>query len=243
MTRITHTHTLAALELSPGAYDEIRGKLEEAGYQHAFLEDGLIGLHGIGVTRGEETPRRRVSHVAVIVRVADGALSADMNKRLLAANELDGHFLRIIDRDGLDHAGAALMVSRVAASHAALLFHEVSEERLSVSQPVATQDDGAEQQLVYGDGLQATVTGGMRITSRTLAVEGASSATSSAPAVCVNCGGGYEGRPCTCTPNLVCPRCSRRISDVGGGMSAYRIGGVVYCSGVCALAQPEVNDG
>lgn len=50
MPRLTSTHTFVELELSPAAYAEIRAKLEEAGYQHAFAEDGAIDMHGIGVT-------------------------------------------------------------------------------------------------------------------------------------------------------------------------------------------------
>lgn len=45
------THTFAELELSPAAYDEIRQKLQAAGYDHAFMEDGALDMHGIGVTR------------------------------------------------------------------------------------------------------------------------------------------------------------------------------------------------
>lgn len=54
MTR-AETRTLATLELSRAAYDEIAAKLAAAGYDHAFLdEDGLIDLTGIGVTKGED---------------------------------------------------------------------------------------------------------------------------------------------------------------------------------------------
>lgn len=43
------THTYALLEISQAAYDEIRQKLREAGYQHAFGDDGEIDMHGIAV--------------------------------------------------------------------------------------------------------------------------------------------------------------------------------------------------
>lgn len=43
------THTYAVLEISNAAYDEIRAKLEAAGYQHAFMDDGEIDMHGIAV--------------------------------------------------------------------------------------------------------------------------------------------------------------------------------------------------
>lgn len=43
------THTYAKLEVSAAAYTEIRAKLEAAGYEHAFHEDGLIDMHGIAL--------------------------------------------------------------------------------------------------------------------------------------------------------------------------------------------------
>lgn len=48
------THTYAILDVSPEAYAEIRAKLEEAGYQHAFhtrVRDGeeVIDMHGIAL--------------------------------------------------------------------------------------------------------------------------------------------------------------------------------------------------
>lgn len=51
------THTVALLELSEAAYQEIRGKLEAAGYQHAFGEtDGIpfVDMSGIGVTASKD---------------------------------------------------------------------------------------------------------------------------------------------------------------------------------------------
>lgn len=46
------THTYAILELSKAAVDEIRSKLEAAGYQHAFHDD-VIDMHGIAVQAEE----------------------------------------------------------------------------------------------------------------------------------------------------------------------------------------------
>lgn len=54
MRHLHGTHTFAELELTPIAYDEIRAKLTEAQYQHAFIDRATIDMHGIGVTRGEE---------------------------------------------------------------------------------------------------------------------------------------------------------------------------------------------
>lgn len=47
---IRQTRTYAELGLSKAAYDEISRKLREADYRHAFMEDGTIDMHGIGVT-------------------------------------------------------------------------------------------------------------------------------------------------------------------------------------------------
>lgn len=50
--RVTHTHTYTTLEISQSAFDEIKGKLEAAGYQDQFQKDGdvlLVDMHGIAV--------------------------------------------------------------------------------------------------------------------------------------------------------------------------------------------------
>lgn len=54
---IRQTRTYATLELSREAYDEIAAKLRAAGYDHSFMENGVIDMHGIGVTcapKGEQ---------------------------------------------------------------------------------------------------------------------------------------------------------------------------------------------
>lgn len=43
------THTFVDLEVSQATYDEIAGKLREAGYDHAFIKGGAIDMHGIGL--------------------------------------------------------------------------------------------------------------------------------------------------------------------------------------------------
>lgn len=47
------THTYAILEISVEAYNEIRDKLKNAGYQHAFHEESrgefVIDMHGIAL--------------------------------------------------------------------------------------------------------------------------------------------------------------------------------------------------
>ena len=47
MTR--STHTFAGLEVGVATYNEIATKLREAGYDHAFNDDGAIDMHGIGL--------------------------------------------------------------------------------------------------------------------------------------------------------------------------------------------------
>jgi hypothetical protein len=57
------SYTYAVLEVSPETYREIRKKLDDAGYAHAFHHDRtskdgqeLIDMHGIAL-KEEETPR------------------------------------------------------------------------------------------------------------------------------------------------------------------------------------------
>jgi hypothetical protein len=56
------THTFVILDLSPAAYAEIRKKLDDAGYQHAFMRsDGrdVIDMQGIAVA-SENSARETV---------------------------------------------------------------------------------------------------------------------------------------------------------------------------------------
>lgn len=48
------SHTYALLEVSSAAYDEVRAKLSEAGYSHAFADDGAIDMHGIALVREDK---------------------------------------------------------------------------------------------------------------------------------------------------------------------------------------------
>lgn len=50
MNKVTHTY--AVLEISETAYNEIKTKLQEAGYNFAFHGD-LIDMHGIAVKAKE----------------------------------------------------------------------------------------------------------------------------------------------------------------------------------------------
>ncbi len=47
------THTFAELVVGEGTYAEIASKLRDAGYDHAFLEEGAIDMQGIGVTKSK----------------------------------------------------------------------------------------------------------------------------------------------------------------------------------------------
>ncbi len=47
---LRQTHTYAVLPVSKAAFDEIKGKLEAAGYQHVFDNNGaIIDMHGIAL--------------------------------------------------------------------------------------------------------------------------------------------------------------------------------------------------
>ena len=67
------THTYAELAVSEAAYAEVAGKLRDAGYDHAFLEDGVIDMQGIGVTKSE--PRLRSSRHTRINFAQDDCLA------------------------------------------------------------------------------------------------------------------------------------------------------------------------
>lgn len=57
------TYTFAKLGVSQSAYDEIREKLVEAGYEHAFGTDDeveLIDMHGIALMRAPEKKAPRL---------------------------------------------------------------------------------------------------------------------------------------------------------------------------------------
>lgn len=49
MGTLRQTHTYVELEISKAAYDEIAGKLKAAGYDHVFMEDGAIDMHGLAL--------------------------------------------------------------------------------------------------------------------------------------------------------------------------------------------------
>lgn len=50
------TYTYAELEISRAAWDEIAQKLRAAGYDHAFVDENTIDMHGIGLTPAAAPP-------------------------------------------------------------------------------------------------------------------------------------------------------------------------------------------
>ena len=54
MMALGSTHTYAVMEVSQACYDEIALLLLDAGYGHAFMEDGEIDMHGIAVKPKEK---------------------------------------------------------------------------------------------------------------------------------------------------------------------------------------------
>lgn len=60
---VRQTYTYAELEVSKAAYDEIAGKLRAANYDHAFMDNGTIDMHGIGLINFVE--HEAAGHVCV----------------------------------------------------------------------------------------------------------------------------------------------------------------------------------
>ena len=58
----THTYTYAVMHVSRAVYDEVAGKLREAGYGHAFHEDRedgtVLDMNGIALAVEPEEPER-----------------------------------------------------------------------------------------------------------------------------------------------------------------------------------------
>lgn len=64
MAELRQTHTYALLEVSREAYDEIKGKLQAAGYDHALHDDGLIDMNGIALEVGEDGEQQWLAELA-----------------------------------------------------------------------------------------------------------------------------------------------------------------------------------
>lgn len=78
------SHTYAILDVSPAVYDEIRRKLADVDYPHAFHEDGqdeVIDMHGIALRREPATATlARIEAEDHPVRVMDVALEEDRRR-------------------------------------------------------------------------------------------------------------------------------------------------------------------
>lgn len=46
---LTVTHTFATLAVSKRTFEEIRRKLKNANYDHSFIDEETIDMHGIGL--------------------------------------------------------------------------------------------------------------------------------------------------------------------------------------------------
>ena len=71
------THTFAVLQLSPEAFAEIKDKLEKAGYQDQFLNEGkglMIDMHGIAM---KEKPKKVVEAVPTVITCPETAYCMD----------------------------------------------------------------------------------------------------------------------------------------------------------------------
>jgi hypothetical protein len=55
-----HVHTLAMMELSASAWEEIARKMHDAGYDHVFSGDGMIDMNGIAVVKTKPEPSQSV---------------------------------------------------------------------------------------------------------------------------------------------------------------------------------------
>lgn len=79
MAKLSSTHTLAELELSQAAYDEIAKKLRDAGYDHAFglgCDEGVIDMHGIGIVRTADPKLNRMSYAMCEKKARDNYVVA-----------------------------------------------------------------------------------------------------------------------------------------------------------------------
>lgn len=56
----THTYTLSELEVDEQTYTDIKERLRRAGYDHIFLENGVINMNGIGLTPVKPEPEHPI---------------------------------------------------------------------------------------------------------------------------------------------------------------------------------------
>lgn len=67
------THSLARLEISPAAYEEIKALFVKAGYDHVFLSDGMMNMNGIGIVPKSEPKEIEPANLELILHNHSGA--------------------------------------------------------------------------------------------------------------------------------------------------------------------------
>lgn len=68
------THTFATLEVSAAVFDEVMEKLQAAGYDHAFIDQGdglLIDMNGIALKKGSAADEKEVGPGEIVQFVRD----------------------------------------------------------------------------------------------------------------------------------------------------------------------------
>jgi hypothetical protein len=66
------SHTYVELGVSKPAYDEIAAKLRAASYDHAFMENGTIDLHGLGLVLDADAAAPAADPAPIAVNVNQG---------------------------------------------------------------------------------------------------------------------------------------------------------------------------
>jgi hypothetical protein len=57
--QIRTTYTFATLEVTERTFNEIKKKLKDAQYDHAFVDDTTIDMHGIGLVPEPSKPKQK----------------------------------------------------------------------------------------------------------------------------------------------------------------------------------------
>lgn len=94
------THTYALLEVSKAAWDEIASKLREAGYKHAFGDDGEIDMHGIALVKQEPAAAPLVGDNRMELPLSDPSLRPPRGRLFMAENGKQKEVTHIVDDVG-----------------------------------------------------------------------------------------------------------------------------------------------
>ena len=65
------TYTYVKLQISKLAFDEIKKKLTEAGYEHCFSDDGCIDMHGLSLESDEKLKQKLLPSCDVLLAVIE----------------------------------------------------------------------------------------------------------------------------------------------------------------------------